>query len=72
MPLVDLAVVLLYLAGVSWLGARCRRRQRGMRDYFLTGQRVPWWAVAASIVATETSTVTVPAMTPIGVAKKPM
>ena len=29
-----------------------------MRDYFLTGRRVPWWALLGSIVATETSTVT--------------
>ena len=58
MPFIDLAVVALYIAGVIWLGARCSRRQQGIRDYFLTGQRVPWWAVAGSIVATETSTVT--------------
>ena len=58
MPFIDLAVVALYIAGVIWFGARCLRRQRGIRDYFLTGRRVPWWAVAGSIVATETSTVT--------------
>ena len=58
MSFIDLAVVALYIAGVIWLGARCLRRQRGIRDYFLTGRRVPWWAVAGSIVATETSTVT--------------
>ncbi|MCY4599970.1 MAG: sodium:solute symporter [Acidobacteria bacterium] len=58
MPFIDLAVVAMYIAGVIWLGARCLRRQRGIRDYFLTGRRVPWWAVAGSIVATETSTVT--------------
>lgn len=58
MQSIDLAVVTLYIAGVIWLGARCLRRQHGIRDYFLTGRRVPWWAVAGSIVATETSTVT--------------
>ena len=56
--LVDLAVLAAYVAGVVWLGARCARRQHGIHDYFLTGRRIPWWALTGSIVATETSTVT--------------
>ena len=58
MAFIDLAVVCAYIAGVVWLGARCARRQRGIGDYFLTGRRIPWWALTGSIVATETSTVT--------------
>lgn len=38
----------------TWLG----RRGRSARDYFLSGKNVPWWAIAACIVATETSTLT--------------
>jgi SSS family transporter len=34
------------------------RRQTTTRRYFLAGRDVPWWAIAASIVATETSTIT--------------
>lgn len=34
------------------------RRQQTTRQYFLAGHGVPWWAIAASIVATETSTIT--------------
>lgn len=34
------------------------RRQKTTRQYFLAGHGVPWWAIAASIVATETSTIT--------------
>ena len=34
------------------------RRQKTTRQYFLAGRHVPWWAIAASIVATETSTIT--------------
>ncbi len=30
-----------------------------MRDYFLGGKSAPWWALAFSIVATETSTLTI-------------
>ncbi|MBP6821936.1 MAG: sodium:solute symporter [Acidobacteria bacterium] len=29
-----------------------------MKDYFVAGENVPWWAIMGSIVATETSTVT--------------
>ena len=38
----------------TWLG----RRGRSVKDYFLGGRSVPWWALAACIVATETSTLT--------------
>ena len=44
-----------------WLG----RGQRNTRDYFLGGRDLPWWGVALSILATETSALTfigVPAM----------
>ena len=54
----DLAVILLYLAGVGAVGVLVARRQRSTRDYFLGGRDVPWWAAALSIVATETSAVT--------------
>ena len=55
----DLAVIAAYLAGVTWLGARFRGSQRSLKDYFLGGRTAPWWAIALSIVAAETSTLTV-------------
>ena len=58
MQALDLIVLGGYLAGVVWLGAHLGRRQTGVQNYFLAGRRVPWWALMASIVATETSTVT--------------
>ncbi len=58
MLFLDLAVVLVYLALALWYGQRAYRG-RTVRDYFLTGRDAPWWAIMASIVATETSTVTV-------------
>ena len=58
MQTLDLLVLGGYLAVVVWFGARLGRRQAGVRDYFLAGRRAPWWALMASIVATETSTVT--------------
>jgi solute:Na+ symporter, SSS family len=56
---VDLGIVILYLAGVTLLGAWFRRGQKDVRDYFLGGRTAPAWALACSIVATETSTLTI-------------
>jgi len=56
---VDLAIVIAYLLGVTALGVWFRREQQDARDYFLGGRSAPWWALAFSIVATETSTLTI-------------
>lgn len=48
-----------YLVGVVWLGLRLSGTQRSVKDYFLGGRDLPWWAVCFSIVATETSTLTI-------------
>ena len=56
---IDLLIVALYLAGITLFGLRFRRRQRTMRDYFLAGRAIPWWAISLSIVAAETSTLTI-------------
>jgi SSS family solute:Na+ symporter len=55
----DLGVILLYLAAITWFGARFRKSQRTLKDYFLGGHTAPWWAIALSIVSAETSTLTV-------------
>ncbi len=54
----DLAVIFLYLGGITWFGARFRHSQKTLKDYFLGGRKTPWWAIAFSIVSTETSTLT--------------
>jgi len=56
---IDLAIVVVYLVGVTLFGAHFRRGQQNLRDYFLGGRTAPWWAIACSIVATETSTLTI-------------
>lgn len=56
---VDLAILVLYLAGITLFGALFRKGQKNLRDYFLGGRTAPWWAIACSIVATETSTLTI-------------
>src|SRR5713226_7769476 len=55
----DLAIITLYLVGITLFGLRFRKRQRSLRDYFLAGRDIPWWAIALSIVAAETSTLTI-------------
>src|SRR5262252_4247314 len=64
----DLVIVIAYLLGVTALGMRFRRMQQAGaaadtqaagREYFLGGRTAPWWALAFSIVATETSTLTI-------------
>ena len=55
----DTAIIILYLAGITIFGIAFRRGQSTVRDYFLGGRTAPWWALALSIVATETSTLTI-------------
>ena len=58
MQSVDLLIIVAYLAAVVAAGAWFGKRQKTTSRYFLAGRNVPWWAIAASIVATETSTIT--------------
>ena len=55
----DLAVIVVYLAGVTAFGLHFRKQQRTLKDYFLADRRIAWWAISLSIVAAETSTLTV-------------
>jgi SSS family solute:Na+ symporter len=55
----DFAIIALYLAGITLFGLRFRKKQRTLRDYFLAGREIPWWAIGLSIVAAETSTLTI-------------
>ncbi len=55
----DFAIIAVYLAGITLFGLRFRKRHRTLRDYFLAGRDIPWWAIALSIVAAETSTLTI-------------
>jgi solute:Na+ symporter, SSS family len=56
---IDLLIIALYLAGITLFGLRFRKRQRTMLDYFLADRDIPWWAISLSIVAAETSTLTI-------------
>jgi solute:Na+ symporter, SSS family len=55
----DLIIIAIYLVGITLFGLRFRKKQRSLRDYFLADRNIPWWAIALSIVAAETSTLTI-------------
>jgi solute:Na+ symporter, SSS family len=58
-------VILIYLAAIILLGVWFGKDQRNTRDYFLGSKNIPWWGIGLSIVAAETSALTiigVPAM----------
>lgn len=55
----DLAIVLLYMLGVTAFGLRFRTGRQTLRGYFLADNAIPWWAISLSIVAAETSTLTI-------------
>ena len=57
---IDLALVVAYLAGITLFGLRFRKRgDRSLRSYLLADRNLPWWAIMLSIVAAETSTLTI-------------
>src|SRR5829696_2896513 len=58
MGLLDLTIVFGYLVGITLFGIWFAGKQETTEDYFVGDRSVPWWAIAASIVATETSTIT--------------
>src|SRR5467141_2588297 len=55
---IDYAVLVLYLAGITIFGVMFRKSQRTVKDYFLGDKNTSWVVISLSIVATETSTLT--------------
>ena len=56
---VDGSIVVAYLIAITLYGIHFRRKQHSIRTYFLGGKSIPAWALALSIVGTETSTLTI-------------
>ncbi len=55
-----MVLVAVYLVGITLFGLRFRKsRGSSLRSYFLADRNLPWWAIALSIVAAETSTLTI-------------
>src|SRR6202521_5023399 len=55
---IDYAVLALYLVGITIFGTLFRSSQRTVKDYFLGDRNTSWIVISLSIVATETSTLT--------------
>src|SRR6266478_7904374 len=55
---IDYAVLALYLIGITIFGTLFRRSQRTVKDYFIGAKNTHWLVISLSIVATETSTLT--------------
>jgi solute:Na+ symporter, SSS family len=55
---IDWAVVASYLIFTTWIGHALAGKQATIRDFFLGGRKLPWYAVAGSSIATEISAVT--------------
>lgn len=55
---IDYLVLLLYLVGITVFGTLFRSSQRTVRDYFVGAKNTHWLIISLSIVATETSTLT--------------
>ncbi len=55
----DWLVILAYLGGIVALGVWFGKDQRNTRDYFLGSRNIPWWGIGVSIVAAETSALTI-------------
>src|ERR1041384_8152490 len=63
---VDLAVILAYFILTLGIGLWVTRSQRTAGDYFLGARNLPAWSVLLSIVATETSALTVISIPGVG------
>src|SRR5438094_2503451 len=55
----DWGVIVVYLLGIIGLGVWFGRDQHTTRDYFLGSKNIPWWSIGLSIVAAETSALTI-------------
>ncbi|MFF4835044.1 sodium:solute symporter [Streptomyces sp. NPDC001315] len=55
----DLVVIVVYLVAIAVIGLRLAGRQKTAKDYFVGEGHMPWWTVSFSVVATETSVLTV-------------
>ncbi|MDE1170522.1 MAG: sodium:solute symporter [Verrucomicrobium sp.] len=54
----DLAVVALYFAAIAAIGLWMGRGEKSLRGYALGDRSIPWWAILASILASEISAAT--------------
>jgi SSS family transporter len=54
----DLAVIVLYLIGITYIGSRFYQKGVGLKEYLLGNNIMKWFPVALSILAADTSAIT--------------
>lgn len=54
----DWTVVICYMLLTTWIGHALSGKNATIRDFFLGGRSLPWWAVSGSMIATEISALT--------------
>ena len=54
----DWTVVVAYMVFTTILGEKLSGKQSSIKDFFLGGRSLPWWAVSGSMIATEISALT--------------
>ncbi|MDB6035575.1 MAG: Sodium/glucose cotransporter [Verrucomicrobiales bacterium] len=59
LSIADWVVITIYLLGIIGLGVWFGKDQKNTRDYFLGSKNIPWWGIGLSIVAAETSALTI-------------
>ena len=55
---IDLAIIVLYLLGMAWLGLWFSKRNKSTEEYFLGGRAFPGWVIGLSMLGTSISSVT--------------
>ncbi|HYH56193.1 MAG TPA: hypothetical protein VD772_06240, partial [Anseongella sp.] len=54
----DIAILVVYFIILIGIGIYYASRERSTNDYFLGGNRIPWWAAGLSIFGTQLSAIT--------------
>lgn len=49
----DIAIVVVYLAGITGLGLWASRGIKTSKDFFLAGKSLPWWVAGMSLVVSD-------------------
>ena len=55
---IDWGIVVAYFVATTLIGGVLAGKQATIRDFFLGGRKLPWYAVSGSIIATEISALT--------------
>jgi len=56
LDLIDIAIFAIYIIGIVALGLyAAKQSSKSKRDYFLAGDKLPWWMIGGSIIAANIS-----------------